>query len=52
MPGFNSGFNPWLDLAIMAVLWVPMAVTLLVTEYRKSKVKKALRGATRVTQLQ
>ena len=43
-----SSFNPWIDMAIVAALWVPMVGALLFHEYRKSKTKKALRGATRV----
>lgn len=43
-----SGFNPWIDVAIVAAVWVPMVGALLFHEYRKSKTQKALRGATRV----
>lgn len=46
-----SDFNPWIDIAIVAALWVPIAGSLVFQEYRKSKTptpKKALRGATRV----
>jgi hypothetical protein len=42
------GFNPWIDVAIVAAVWVPMVGALLLHEYRKSKTQKALRGATRV----
>ena len=43
------GFNPWIDVAIVAAVWVPIAGALLFHEYRKSKTpKKALRVATRV----
>lgn len=44
-----SNFNPWIDIAIVAAVWVPMVGALLFHEYRKYKTpKKALRGATRV----
>lgn len=43
-----SGFNPWIDVVIVAAIWVPMVGALLFTEYRKSKTQKAPRGATRV----
>jgi hypothetical protein len=43
-----TGFNPWIDVAIIAAIWVPIAGALLFCEWRKSKTQKALRGATRV----
>lgn len=43
-----SDFNPWIDAAIIAVIWVPMVGSLIFHEYHKSKNQKALRGATRV----
>ena len=44
-----SGFNPWIDVGIMAAIWVPLALGLVVHEIRKNKASKALRGATRVS---
>lgn len=42
------GFNPWVDVAIIASIWVPAVGTWLFCEWRKSKTQKALRGATRM----
>lgn len=43
------GFNPWIDLAVVAAIWLPLALGLVVHEIRKNKASKALRGATRVS---
>lgn len=40
-------FNPWIDAAIIACLWVPMAVYVIVASRKK---KTRVSGAVRVTQ--
>lgn len=43
-----TDFKPWIDIAVVAIFWVPAVGALIFNECRKSKTKKALRGATRV----